>query len=215
MRKFKFTIAALSLLAVSHANADIPPPGAILDLFGQTVASAVTEYSVSFTASATETDIAFAIRNDPSFTYLSDIGLTDTTSGSAANLITDANFVSATLFTTTDPYWTYSNPSGATGFTGEFINLGIYSGDGQSNVFYDGSSGSYDGISQQLATKIGDNYQLSFWIDNQGSGAYSSVNDVLAYATAVAPTSSVPAPSAFTLFSIGLLGISLARGKKA
>ncbi|MGD0961562.1 MAG: PEP-CTERM sorting domain-containing protein [Methylomonas sp.] len=215
MRKIKFTIAALSLLAVSHANAGNPPPGAILDLSGQTVENAVTEYSVSFTAAATETDIAFAIRNDPSFTFLSDISLIDTTSSSAANLITDGNFAAATLFTSVDPNWTYANPDNGA-FPGEYVNFASYSGDGLSNVLYDGVSGSYDGVDQQVATNIGDAYQLSFWIYDASGATYSSVNDVLAYANAetVSAAASVPEPETFTLFAIGLLGLGLARGKK-
>src|ERR1035437_72019 len=67
-----------------------PPPGAILDLAGQAVPNAYTNYSVNFTATQASTVITFAFRHDPGYFALDDASVT--LFGGGSNLLLNGGF---------------------------------------------------------------------------------------------------------------------------
>jgi hypothetical protein len=85
----------------------------------------------------------------------------------------------------------------------------------------DGAIQAYDAITQQISTVIGDTYNISFWLsDNGGLTQFRSVSDngqsgtggnginVVVYAGDSQPTPAVPGPIA----GAGLPGLLLASG---
>ena len=94
-------LAALALLLANQAHALPcppgnpptncgPPAGAILDLNGLPNPNVYTNYSVNFVATATTTNISFALRNDPAFLGLDDESVT--LAGGGQNLIQNGGF---------------------------------------------------------------------------------------------------------------------------
>src|SRR3569623_2091359 len=70
---------ALSLAGQAFAAGDNNPPPTgpvILDLAGTPVPHTYTQYTTSFIAGSTSTDLSFAFREDPAFLMLDDIVLT-------------------------------------------------------------------------------------------------------------------------------------------
>jgi len=188
-----------------------PPPGAILDLNGTAIPHSYQQYSITFTASAALTNISFAFREDPAFLFLDDVDVHDI-SNPGSNLIQNPGFEAGPLNSNTPASWTYLNSFGAT-FAGFVSNNGPHSG---SNNYYDGAVQAYDGITQGIATAIGDVYSLSFWLsDNSGLTTFSRVStngdvsdtggngvDLLVYAGQI-PTLA-PEPGTITLVGLGL-----------
>jgi hypothetical protein len=88
MKHFSYFLLAMSLLALSLAPPQAkaqnygPPSGAILDLAGDAITSGFTEYSVTFSATLTASDITFLFRNDPGFTAATDFSIVDNTTSS-------------------------------------------------------------------------------------------------------------------------------------
>jgi hypothetical protein len=204
-----------------------PPTGAILDLAGTPIPSVYTQYSVSFTATNSNTDLTFALRNDPGFFGLDDISLIDNTT-SSGNLVTNGGFEDG--FTD----WTDSDSYGAA-FSGMvygaycgYTYVGPHSG---TSEWCDGSVQAYDAISQNIATNIGNNYTVSFWLDsNDETGTYPvpaifqrlSTNgdvtnqfgngiDLLVYAQGTLPPAATPEPASAVLLGAAVLGLGVLR----
>jgi hypothetical protein len=150
-----------------------PPQGAFLDLAvpnsdgsGNTgqVPTTYTQYSAAFVATGTTTNLTFALRSDPGFFSLSNISLTDITTPSG-NLVLDGDFSAGTVDSSSPPDWTYLNQYGA--LSGGQVEAGC--GRFGNNCWYDGSTDAYDAITQQIATTIGDVYDVTFWLSSNAN----------------------------------------------
>jgi len=227
------SVLGLSLMLPQYANAQNlePPSGAILDLNGLPLPSVYTNYTTSFVATNSVTDLTFAFRNDPGFTVMDDVSMMDTTTPSG-NLVVDGGFESGL-----SP-WTYDNVYGA-GFGGfvdtsgncgstlsPAVNTGLGPRSGSAD-WCDGATQAYDAIDQLIATTVGDSYTVSFWLDqtdtngvgdtvfqdlstNGGSGTEGNGVDVLVYAQSGLPAAA-PEPATLILVGGGLLGVGVMR----
>jgi hypothetical protein len=216
-------LAALALLFGSgHAFAtainDAPPTGAILDLDGTAIPHSYQQYTVDFQATATTTNLSFALREDPAFLFLDDVTMgqcaTSACSSVGSNLVLNGGFESGPLGANAPADWTYLNTFGAT-FAGVVENNGPHTG---SNNYYDGAVQAYDGITQAIGTTIGDFYSVSFWLnDNSEDSTFSRLStngditdtggngiDLLVYAGAIPTINPVPEPATLTMFGLGL-----------
>jgi hypothetical protein len=228
-------LAAGALLVAGAAAADPsnvgPPAGAILDLDGQATPGAYTQYTASFIATGATTNLSFALRDDPWYLSLDDVTLVDTTTTSG-NLLVNGDFESGVVGDNQPVGWTYLNNFGA-GFAGVVANdtpglngAGAHGGD---NYYVDGAVQAYDGITQAVATNIGDSYQVTFWLNAAGSpGTFSRLStngnvtdtggngvDLLVYGGAIPTAPGVPEPAAWALMTLGFLGAGAAiRGRR-
>src|SRR5438067_264028 len=66
-----------------------PPAGAILDLNDTPVPHTYQQYTTSFTATNTTTNVSFSFREDPAFLGLDDVSVT---TGGGANLVVNSGF---------------------------------------------------------------------------------------------------------------------------
>jgi len=222
-------LPATSVMAYNYA----PPVGTpVIDLASPVQLSisrpGYTNYSGTFKATSTSTDITFALREDPAFISLSNISVTDITTPSG-NLITNGDFSGATTLAGTQllpANWLYQNINAAT-FAGTVHNSGCPTG---GSCWYDGSVQAYDSLSQYIATTINDYYTIHFDVADNGSlSLYSQIStngqtgsnntagngaDVVVYAgNAVTLQGSVPEPAMMMLLASGLLGFGVSRKK--
>jgi hypothetical protein len=215
-----------------------PPSGALLDLAGSPIPSTYTQYTADFSATLSSTDITFAFRNDPGFTAMDDVTLTDLTTSTAVPVV-NGGFETGDL-----TGWTYDNVYGAT-FGGVVSNgcqgLANFAGN---DVWCDGATQAYDAIDQLFATTIGDDYQISFYLDSVdatgfypasgdfqqqstngcvstsdascGNGTDGDGLDVLVYESNTIPPPATPEPGTLVTMGTGLLALAgMVRGRLA
>jgi hypothetical protein len=188
-----------------------PPTGAIDDLSGTTIPHSYTQFTTSFVAINTTTNLSFAFRDDPEFLFLDDVSVT---TGGGSNLVLNPGFELGPVGSSAPTDWTYLNSFGAT-FGGQ-VESG--NGNGGGNGYVDGAVQAYDGITQSIATAVGSLYNVTFFLsENSGDSTFSRVStngdvigtggngiDLLVYAGAVPTLTPVPEPATLTMFGLGL-----------
>ncbi|CAF3267648.1 unnamed protein product [Rotaria socialis] len=138
------------------------------------------QYTYTYVAIANATRISFAFREDLGFFLLDDVSVVNINAPSV-QLIVNGAFETGSL---SSP-WMYYNPYGASvpGFilsnsvnlTWDGIPFLAHSG---SYCYCDGAVTYADYLSQTFPTKVGDTYNISYWLYNRGSGS-ASCADVL------------------------------------
>ncbi len=182
LKKIAFTLLCCTVLMVFAAPAQTlqsikadpgtnnpPPAGAILDLSGTPIPgggnSTYQQYTVNFTANIAYTAITFAFREDPAFISFANASVVDLTTESG-NLLTNGDFSGGTYTnngnSSTPIGWTYANQYGA--YAGGIVQSPGSCAPGYPNCWYDGAVQAYDAISQTIATTVGDNYQITFYV---------------------------------------------------
>ena len=216
-------VLVLAMVTPSLAQTNEPPPlGAILDLNGLPVPhGAPVQYTVNFTAALSSTAITFAFREDPAFIVFQNASVVDQTT-SSGNLLTNGNFLGGVYTdngnSATPIGWTYANIFGAG--AGGVVSTSCSPSSG--TCWIDGAIQAYDAISQTIPTSVGDHYQISIFVtDNGGLTTFSDLStngivngtggngiDVLAYAQAGLPAPGVPEPATMLLLGLGLVGVA-------
>ena len=172
-----FVLAVTSPLQASTVN-EPPPLGAILDLDGRPIPgggnNTAQMYTVNFVGAAISTAVTFAFRDDPAFISFSDISVVDLTTASG-NLLLNGNFAGGVYTNNgnnlTPVDWTYANVFDATPVGKVRADCGhLGAGD---FCWRDGAVEAYDEISQTIATNVGHNYRISFWVSD-GSGCLTN-----------------------------------------
>jgi uncharacterized repeat protein (TIGR01451 family) len=198
LKKVAFTLFCCTVLTVFGApaqtlqqikndpgNNNPPPSGAILDLSGTPIPGGgngtYQQYTVNFTANIANTAITFAFREDPAFISFAKASVVDLSVESGPNLLLNGDFSLGTVGSTPLD-WTYSNQYGAS--SGGLVESGSNFCYTQNSCWYDGAVQAYDAISQTIATIVGHNYQISFFVaDNSlcrtnGGGAACNFSDL-------------------------------------
>lgn len=112
-----------------------------------------TQYKFNYTApSVTSVRLTFSFRNDPSYWYLDDVFVTNS---SGQQLLLNTGFEQGTLAN-----WIFCNPNSASS-SGAVTNLDKYSG---LYSYKDGSVGTPDYLSQTFDVLPGNIYTVSFWL---------------------------------------------------
>jgi hypothetical protein len=230
-----FVLAVTSPLQASTVN-EPPPLDAILDLDGTPIPGGGNDtaqmYTVNFVGAATSTAVTFAFRDDPAFISFSDVSVRDLTAASG-NLLLNGNFAGGVYTNNgnnlTPVDWTYANVFDATPVGKVRADCGhLGAGD---FCWLAGAVEAYDEISQTIATNVGDNYRISFWVSEDSSCEASggppcnfsriSTNgpdmeengiNVTAYAQS-AP--GIPEPASLVLVAAGLFGLGWKLRKRA
>jgi hypothetical protein len=138
------------------------------------------QYAYNYVAIANQTRITFALHEDVGYFALDDISVRST-SAPSVELLTNGDFETGNLSS-----WIYCNPTGSSNsgtleqtsdnFTAQGQN---YSAHGGNYYYVDGAIGQADYLSQMFATNIGQMYNISFWLYNEGSGSNSDANIII------------------------------------
>jgi hypothetical protein len=202
-----------------------PPTGdVVFDLAASSdpaIPHSYTEYTTTFVATSSTTDLAFAFREDPAVWELDNVSVT--AGGSGPNLVADGTFAasSPSLIGTAWNYTNYDGVQAGNGYVG--TGCGVVSG---SNCWSDGSVQGYDGLNQSISTITGDEYTLSFYLNDTsllttaqqlgtpGDGYVGNAADVLAYANSVAAAPEIDPASLSSALSLLLGGLAILRGRK-
>lgn len=221
---------------------DPPPPGAILDLGGGETGTPALPVnivvgsnpsniipgampslaSVDFSASSASTVIALAMRDDPAGLIVWDVTVTDLTHPGTSPLLNNGNFANGLSS------WTVLNSVNAGSAINAFTGCGPFPGL-SSTCIAAGNDSAYDTIDQKVTTKVGDEYQLSFYYGgSSGNDAYfndvstngkhggnGNAIDILAYANPVAvSTPEIDPASAMSALMLLAGGLMVLRGRK-
>jgi hypothetical protein len=203
-------------LADGHNN-PAPAGPVVLDLAGTAVPHSYVQYTTSFIAGTTSTDLSFAFRDDPAFLHLDDVVLT---TGGGANLLVNGDFESGVQGDNAPVGWTYLNVFGANA-AGVVDDSGAHGG---LLNYDDGAVQAYDAITQNLATVVGQTYNLSFWLFEDGALTtfqHLSTNgdtttaggngvDLIVYAGNGVPVPAgpggIPEPASWAMMLVGFFG---------
>lgn len=223
-------LAISATMAVGQAYANPinqpPPVGAVIySLTGQTISGTYQTATASFVAGSTNTNLAFAFREDPAFLELADVSMVDLTTP-GPNLVVNGDFSLGPVGSSAPTGWAYLNTFGAT--FGGVVRAGC--GPTGGNCYYDGAVQAYDAINQIIATTVGDTYQVTFSYADSCPGScgtaggltvYQPVStngdvtdtggngrDMFVYAGASVPVRA-PEPVSFSLLGAGLIGLGL------
>jgi hypothetical protein len=218
------TVAILLTNQAFAAGSNNPPPAGpvILDLNGTAIPHAYANYTASFVATSSTTDLSFAFREDPAFLFLSNVSLT---TGGGANLLVNGDFNAGPVGASAPTGWTYLNTFGAT--FGGVVQAG--GGVGVNNAYVDGAVQAYDAITQAVSTTVGATYTVSFELnDNSGLTTFSQLStngdttdtggngaDLIVYGGAGVPTIAaapgpIPGAGLLSYIAIGLLCLGTA-----
>ncbi|CAF1161509.1 unnamed protein product [Didymodactylos carnosus] len=134
-----------------------------------------TFYSCVYTATAGHTlgSLIFSLRNDPAYWFLDDVSVKSVST--SAELLTNGGFESGSLTSS----WIYCNPvsgSSSSQVTMGNQRTGTY-------CYRDGSSNSYDYLSQKLTMISGSQYNISFWLASRLGVVVYTNGTVLAQVT--------------------------------
>ena len=146
------------------------------------------------------------------------------TTGGGLNLLLNPGFELGSVGPNTPTDWTYLKSFGAT-FAGVVSTTTPHSG---SNEYFDGAVQAYDGITQGIATIIGDTYNVSFWLnDDGGLTTFSRLStngnvtntggngiDLLVYEGAIPTLPPIPEPPLYVLMGVGLATIGWLRRRR-
>jgi hypothetical protein len=178
-----FLLPVVALLTVTSALADTvlynygPPPGLgaqVFELSGQPLpgggnGTTFAQYTGTFVATLSSSEITFAFRDDPAFLTFADASVTDLTE-SGGELLTNGDFSAGSNG------WSFANWNGAAyaGSAQSGANCGTYA-----YCWYDGATQGYDGIWQSIDTIVGHTYQISFWLAESSADPQVSAFDVI------------------------------------
>lgn len=209
-------------LAAQTAN-NSAPAGARFALTGLPQSTTFQQFQFSFTATSSSTFLTFAFRNDPQYIALDDVSMT---LGGGPNLVVNGGFEAGPNGSSTPTGWTYLNQYGASA-GGAVSASGARTG---TFGYYDGAVGSYDAITQSIATTSGSLYNVSFYErvttlsaagalyrETSGGTAATAAVDMFVYVGNAVPVASVaPEPGAWALMigGFGIVGGTARRRRK-
>lgn len=173
------SVAGMALLS-RPAQAQIAPPGSVIDLGNGTPVTpgVYTQYSTTVTAHTTGSYyVLFAFREDPNFFSFDDASLV--ANGSTTNRLINPGFENGTTPSAVNPSINVPNGWGTVyqigsppPFPGTVNSSNPHSG---SYAWYDGSVGSFDGIFQVVSATAGQQFTLSFWLTSPSAFSTSYI----------------------------------------
>ncbi|CAF0921764.1 unnamed protein product [Adineta steineri] len=147
-------------------------------LFSMSNAMSWAQFSSNYTATNSISTLTFTIHGGPAeeVSYLDDVSFFSR-NASSIQLLQNPSFENSTAVPSGWVTWCASSCS-SIGDGGNIISSGCHSGSG--NTCYSGHcNGGYDFLGQSVATTIGNNYIISFWLMKTGGPAgtfYADIN---------------------------------------